>query len=524
MKKTVLLITILVLGISIPAFSIRIGVGDFYVNVGDYDYLPYNLVSAPQNAPSAINFSDVMGQYGNWMPDQQFGQIWQPYSTNGWRPYMYGRWMNTQYGPTWEGYEPWAWAAYHYGNWIYRESGWAWVPGYEWHPGRVAWAQGTGSIGWMPLPPSGYDYSRGYLGPAGTTNQFDYYDPDFGSSFSSNPYTNGGPYYNPQFRESYYNSNYMNNVGNFWTFIDTGGFTADDYADYYLGPEYARMAFDQRAVRVAARPITVTTLQQVVRQQIPETPVETREIQTEKQRVKIVVPATSDAVEKVRRNSKRVVKEVVAPAFAEKQKDFKGQNSKQASAINKIFKQENTKPEVQELDNQQVVRQAQEERQQREANRKQRTEQAKQKLMSVKAERNMQQRPDAQPQQEQRQPQQRELPQPQQRRPEDQQPSPEDRTREKNQQEQSPQPSQPAMNNDAQLTRLIQQKISNIDTLSDDNITVQVRNGEVVLHGTVNNPQNENRAISVAQSVPGVKGVRSQIEVKKKGPQPKEKQ
>ncbi|HSE41381.1 MAG TPA: BON domain-containing protein, partial [Acidobacteriota bacterium] len=115
------------------------------------------------------------------------------------------------------------------------------------------------------------------------------------------------------------------------------------------------------------------------------------------------------------------------------------------------------------------------------------------------------------------------VPPPQQRRP-DAQPAPEDRMRERNvPEEQSRQPSQQSsMNDDASITRLIQQKISSISTLSDDNITVQTRNGEVVLRGTVNNPQNENRAVSIAQSVPGVKAVRSQIELKKKGnpPQP----
>jgi len=516
MKKTVLLI-IFALGISVPAFSIRIGIGDFYTNVGDYDYLPYNLGSSPQSVPSSINFSDVMGQYGNWTSDQQFGRVWQPYSAAGWRPYMHGRWLNTQYGPTWEGYEPWAWAAYHYGDWIYRDSGWAWVPGYDWHPGRVAWAQGMGSVGWMPKPPSGYDYSRGSLGPAGPTNQFDYNDSDFGTPFSGNAYTDNGPYTNPQFREAYYNSSYLNNVGNLWTFIDSNGFTADDSADYYLGQDYARMAFDQRAVRVAARPINVSTLQQMVQQPIPVTPVETREIQTEKQRVKVVVPTSSDAVEKVRKNSKRVVNEVVAPAFAEKQRDFKGQNSKQASAINKMFNQENVTPQIQDVDNQQIVKQAQEERQKREPQRKQRADVAKQKLMAAKSQRNIQEPPAAQPQPRPQQPQQ--APPPQQRRPEAQ-PAPVEPMRERNLQEQSKQPSPPSTNDDARITNLVKQQISNIPTLSDDNINVQTRNGEVVLHGTVNNPQNENRAISIAQSVPGVKAVRSQLVVKKKGNAP----
>ena len=44
-----------------------------------------------------------------------------------------------------------AWCAYHYGQWIFTpEFGWVWVPGYEWTPGRVAWATGPGYIGWSP--------------------------------------------------------------------------------------------------------------------------------------------------------------------------------------------------------------------------------------------------------------------------------------------------------------------------------------------------------------------------------------
>jgi Family of unknown function (DUF6600)/BON domain len=554
-KKSGFLITaILLVGIAIPALSITIGLGDFYVNVGDYDYLPYNLASTPQYAPQAINFNDVMSQYGNWTNSQQFGRVWQPYSAQGWRPYLYGHWLNTQYGPTWEGYEPWAWAGYHYGDWAHtREAGWVWVPGYDWHPGRVSWAQGMGSIGWMPQPPSGYDYSRGYLAPAGPSNQFNYYDNDFGNAFTGNDYTYGGPYYNPQYRDAYYNPNYLQNVGNLWTFIDTSGFNSDDYAEYYLGPDYSRMAFDQRVVRVNNRPVSVNTLEQIVRQPIRQTPVEVKEIQTEKKRIKVVVPTSSDAVENVRKNSNRVVKEVVAPAFAEKQKDFKGQNSKQAAAINKIFRQENQPPKTENIDNQQIIKQAQQEREARQARRQQREEAAKQKLANAKSERKMkepgspnaqkqpqpsaQMRPPEQPQAEppnaQKQPpsaQIRPPEQPQQRRPDIQQQTPEERNRQTT--EPRPQPNQPnegerpkrqempSGNDDARISRMVEQKMTNAAALSGDNIHVQVRNGEVVLHGTVDNQQSENKAVNIAKSVNGVRAVRSELVVKKKGNAP----
>lgn len=100
MKKS-LFTAILIAGLAIPAFSITIGLGGFYVSVGDYDYLPYNYGSAQnygyaqQYAPQSINMGDVMGQYGNWVTSAQFGRVWQPYSAQGWRPYLYGHWMNT---------------------------------------------------------------------------------------------------------------------------------------------------------------------------------------------------------------------------------------------------------------------------------------------------------------------------------------------------------------------------------------------------------------------------------------------
>jgi hypothetical protein len=538
--KKSLFTAILIAGIAIPAFSITIGLGGFYVSVGDYDYLPYNFVSAQQYAPQSINFVDVMGQYGSWISSAQFGRVWQPYSAQGWRPYLYGHWLNTQYGPTWEGYEPWAWAGYHYGDWAFtRDAGWVWVPGYDWHPGRVAWAQGMGSIGWMPQPPSGYDYSQGYLAPAGPSNQFDYYDNDFGNAFTGNDYTYGGPYYNPQYREAYYNQNYLQNVGNLWTFIDPSGFTSDDYADYYLGQDYSRMAFDQRVVRVSTRPVSTSTLERIVRQPIPQTAVEVKEIQTEKKPIKVVVPTSAAAVESIRRNSSRVVKEVVAPAFAEKQKEFKGQNSKQAAAINKMFAQENQQPKTENLDNQQVVKQAQQERQAREERRRQKEERAKQKLAQAKAEQKMKepasaQQPNAQmrsqPNEQNRPEQQQNRPQPNAQQPgraEVQSQNPEDRDQNRQPGQRPNQPNEgdqarrqqqePAGNDDARITQMVLQKLGNAAVLSGDNVHVQVNNGVVVLRGTVDDQQSERRAVNLAGSVNGVKNVRSELVIKKKG-------
>ena len=140
-------------------FSFALGTDNFYLSVGDYDYYPYTLPAYGYNR-SRVDFYNSLGEYGNWVSLSPYGQCWRPYATAGWRPYVYGHWIYTSYGPTWSGYEPWSWIGYHYGNWIWTERfGWVWIPGYDWHPGRVNWAYGYDTIGWMPAPPPGYGYS-----------------------------------------------------------------------------------------------------------------------------------------------------------------------------------------------------------------------------------------------------------------------------------------------------------------------------------------------------------------------------
>ena len=170
------------------------------------------------NTRRRVNFHDVMSDYGAWVSVSPFGRAWRPYADYGWRPYVHGHWINTRYGMTWQGYEPWAWAGYHYGNWIWtRNYAWVWIPGYEWHPGRVTWSHGYDTIGWSPQPPNGYDYSRGYLSYRGEYNQYNYDDPDFyddrydddddyyegryDDRYNDN-YSYGGPYYDSRYQGS----------------------------------------------------------------------------------------------------------------------------------------------------------------------------------------------------------------------------------------------------------------------------------------------------------------------------------
>jgi len=392
LKNIVLILTLLLLGFTTVyagvSFNVGLGSNDYYQPVGDYDYLPYAYQTNQGYAAPRINFYDVMGQYGFWVSVAPFGQVWRPYASNDWRPYTYGHWISTQqYGQMWEGYEPWAWAGYHYGNWIYtRNYGWVWIPGYDWHAGRVSWARSYDSIGWMPTPPDGYDYSRGYLSNVGPNNQFAYNDNDFGVEFSQGNYGYGGPYYDSRYRNMYYNPSYNNINFNLWIFINNANYGYDNYANYSLGQDYTRYVFDRKLVRITNRQIDRVVLERIVRQKIRETPVDVRELQTDKRTIKVVVPTGSDDVIRIRKNSKEVVRDIIAPGFAENKKSFKGQNSKNKEVVTRIFHQENVQPKVETLSSEQIINQAHQASQQREQGRKKIEQAEKEKLIRIEKE------------------------------------------------------------------------------------------------------------------------------------------
>jgi len=367
--------------------SFQIGTDNFFLSVGDYDYLPYAYQGDPGYSPPRINFYEMMSQYGRWVRVNPFGRVWRPYASYGWRPFTYGHWIYTRYGPYWEGYEPWAWAGYHYGHWIFaRRYGWVWVPGYDWHPGRVAWARGYDTIGWMPMPPDGYDYRQGYLRFSGRNNQFNYSDDDFGNDYGSGSYSYGGPYYDPRARDMYYNPSYASINSNLWVFIDGAHFGTDNYADYDLGPDYTRYAFDQRTMRISNRPMEMKVLERIIRQPIQQVQVDVRELRTDKQNIRVVVPSGRASVERIRRQSPEVVRQVIAPAFAKEQKQFKGRNSKIQSSVSRIFNQENVPPRVETRSSDQVIDQAREVQKNREQKKIQNMEKAKQRTEQLKKE------------------------------------------------------------------------------------------------------------------------------------------
>jgi hypothetical protein len=123
--------------------------------------------------------ADDLDAYGQWVPSQQYGQVWAPQSEpQGWSPYSTGQWAwQDYYGWTWVDSAPWGWAPYHYGRWFYNGGyGWCWWPGairssYFWSPALVGFfgwggfgvGLGLGGLGWVALAP--YEAYHRWWGP-----------------------------------------------------------------------------------------------------------------------------------------------------------------------------------------------------------------------------------------------------------------------------------------------------------------------------------------------------------------------
>jgi hypothetical protein len=420
--RTLLMLSIFVFSVAAAnaATTITIGRGDFYISVGDYDYLPYGY----RDRLPRVSFYDMMSDYGTWVSVAPFGRAWRPYVYYDWQPYAYGHWIYTSYGPTWQGYEPWAWVGYHYGNWIWsRQYGWVWLPGYDWHPGRVIWSHSYNTIGWMPAPPQGYDYFCGYLCPQRQTFGGGYDRPDYQYSRTrddyrfedyddydeyseyedyddyseyeddryqddryqddryrdnrypgqyNDPYASYGFRYDPY----YFSPEYLRIAPRLWVFIPTNYFVQDNYADFYFDPDFVRYLFERRYIQINLRGLDRFGLERIVRQRIVEHPVQVRQMQTERQTVRVVVPQNQE--QNIRTHANRVVKEVLAPAFVEKRKGFKGVKARNREVVTRVFKEpgdvrkrgtEGT--EVETLDEQTVLNEAKRSREQRRVKRQQ---------------------------------------------------------------------------------------------------------------------------------------------------------
>ncbi len=104
--------------------------------------------------PSPDQYQSSLAPYGSWI-GSQYGPVWRPAVTVGWRPYTAGYWTWSPYGWTWISSEPWGWT-FHYGRWGWLGSaGWVWVPGSTWGPAWVDWNWNGGYVGWAPLSPWG---------------------------------------------------------------------------------------------------------------------------------------------------------------------------------------------------------------------------------------------------------------------------------------------------------------------------------------------------------------------------------
>ena len=140
----------------------------------------------PQYLTAGVTGYEDLNQYGTWVDDSSYGEVWIPRSVPaGWAPYRTGHWVYEQpWGWTWIDDQPWGFAPYHYGRWANREGRWMWLPPQRdvrpvYAPALVAFVggvelsamlsrQSSAPVGWFPLGPR-----EAYVPPY-TTNR-DYY-------------------------------------------------------------------------------------------------------------------------------------------------------------------------------------------------------------------------------------------------------------------------------------------------------------------------------------------------------------
>jgi len=118
-----------------------------------------------------LDYDVALNGYGDWIWVEGLGRVWHPSVAADWRPYTYGRWIDTPAGWTWVAYEPWGYIPHHFGEWALTVYGWAWVPGYSYRPANVVWVHSGSHVGWYPCAPRGWShwrrghdrgYNRGY--------------------------------------------------------------------------------------------------------------------------------------------------------------------------------------------------------------------------------------------------------------------------------------------------------------------------------------------------------------------------
>ena len=150
------------------ALAVRDGFDDWVSNRDRRDERPV----ASRYVPLDMTGYEDLDQYGNWVDDREYGNVWFPRAVPvGWAPYRDGRWVwVSPWGWTWVDNSPWGYAPFHYGRWVVVGGRWCWTPGRVvgrpvWSPALVGWVGGNNwsvnfssgspapAVGWYPLTP-----------------------------------------------------------------------------------------------------------------------------------------------------------------------------------------------------------------------------------------------------------------------------------------------------------------------------------------------------------------------------------
>jgi hypothetical protein len=213
----------------------------------------------------SVGFHDELAPYGTWVNYSNYGNVWRPYGYDNFRPYVNGSWAYTSYGPTWYGNEPFAPYVYHYGYWVFSpQFGWVWIPGTDYHAGRVDWAYGGGYIGWRPSFPAGYSYSG--------------YAPGYG-------YGAGNDF-------------------NLWVVIDSDRFGYNNYQPYAYRSGFVQDLWDDRVFRQRYDTFRRDDLERIVRRPIRTASVREQEVRIGDRRARLL--ATADEEGRIRKNVEQV--------------------------------------------------------------------------------------------------------------------------------------------------------------------------------------------------------------------------
>lgn len=234
MKRLINIIIIAPFFIAACSAGRQVGQADNYNASDNYSYSDNNNTEI-----SYQTFYDELQPYGNWVNYPEYGNVWQPYAREGFRPYETGgHWVSTVDGWAWASDYNWGWAPFHYGRWLYDQSiGWAWVPGYEWAPAWVTWGQYNDYYAWAPLAP-GINISFGNTWRA-PSNYWSYV-PRNCINYSN--------------LSRYAVNNYNTNVNNITIINNYNSYNQKDF--YHRGPDYREV---QRFTRNPITPVGIAS-------------------------------------------------------------------------------------------------------------------------------------------------------------------------------------------------------------------------------------------------------------------------